>query len=189
MAPQTIHIKGMVCNRCVTTVENTLQEMGHQPVKTSLGESSFIAGETHNPEQLEEKLNSLGFAVLKDKREKVIGEVKELVAEVYSGGYDFPERFRFSELVKQRFQKDYTGISDAFIAGEKKNIEQYIIEYRINKVKELLVYHNCSLSDIAFRLNFTSVAHLSAQFKQQTGLTPSYFRSVKQQKTDTAWRH
>jgi AraC-like DNA-binding protein len=84
-------------------------------------------------------------------------------------------------------QKDYETISDAFIATEKKTIEQYIIEYRINKVKEFLVYSNLTLSDIAFKLNFNSVAHLSTQFKQQTGLTPSFFRDIKKQKAERAF--
>jgi AraC-like DNA-binding protein len=82
-------------------------------------------------------------------------------------------------------QKDYDVVSDAFIATEKKTIEQYIIQFRINKIKEYLVYTDLTLADIAFRLNFSSVAHLSAQFKQQTGLTPSFFKNIRRQKSET----
>ena len=117
----------------------------------------------------------------------MVKEIKQFVAQVYSGDFDFPERFRFSEFVKQKLQKEYDIISDAFIASEKKTIEQYIIDYRINKVKEFLVYSNFTLSDIAFKLNFTSMAHLSAQFKQQTGLTPSFFRDIRKQKAEKAF--
>ena len=187
MEQQTIFIKGMVCRRCVMTVETELQEMGHTPVQLSLGEVSFITNEEHDPAVLEERLSLLGFSLLEDKKAKMVKEVKQLIAEVYSGDFDFPERFRFSELVKQRFQKDYDAISDAFIATEKKTIEQYIIETRINKVKEFLVYSSLTLSDISFKLNFTSVAHLSTQFKQQTGLTPSFFKEIKKQKVGIAF--
>jgi AraC-like DNA-binding protein len=184
MEQQTIFIKGMVCQRCLMTVETELQQMGHTPVKLSLGEVSFIINEAQDHAALEERLSLLGFSLLEDKKTKMTKQVKQLVEEVYSGDFDFPERFRFSELVKQRLQKDYDTISDAFIATEKKTIERYIIEYRINKVKEYLVYSNLILSDIAFKLNFNSVAHLSTQFKQLTGLTPSYFKDIKKQKAE-----
>jgi AraC-like DNA-binding protein len=186
MEPQTIFIKGMVCNRCIMTVETELQQLGHTPVALSLGEVSFIRNEETDDAALEKSLSKLGFRLLEDKKVKMTNQVKQLVEEVYSGDFDFPERFRFSELLKQRLQKDYDAISDAFIATEKKTIEQYIIEYRINKVKEFLVYSNQTLADIAFQLNFNSVAHLSTQFKQHTGLTPSFFKQVKKQKAETA---
>ena len=154
------------------------------PVNISLGEVSFIPNDAQNQEVLQRRLASLGFGLLEDKKVSMTKEVKQLVEEVYSGDFDFPERFRFAELVKQRFQKDYEGISDAFIATEKKTIEQYIIDYRINKVKEFLVYSDLKLADIAFKLNFNSVAHLSSQFKQQTGLTPSYFKEIRRTKLE-----
>jgi AraC-like DNA-binding protein len=184
MEQQTILLKGMVCKRCLLTVENELTEMGHTPVKISLGEVSFISNEVYNPEALEERLTILGFGLLEDKKLTMTKEVKKLVEEVYGGDFDFPERFRFTEFIKQQFQKDYESISDAFIAKEKKTIEQYIIKYRINKVKEFLVYSSLTLTDIAYKLNFNSVAHLSSQFKQQTGLTPSFFKEVKRSKME-----
>ena len=187
MEQQTIFIKGMVCRRCLMTVETELQQMGHTPVKLSLGEVSFIANEAPDHAVLEERLSLLGFGLLEDKKTKMTKEVKQLVEEVYSGDFDFPVRFRFAELVKQQLQKDYDTVSDAFIATENKTIEQHIIEYRINKIKEFLVYSNLTLSGIAFKLNFNSVAHLSTQFKQQTGLTPSFFKESKKQKAETVF--
>ena len=181
MEQQTIFIKGMVCGRCLMTVETELQQLGHTPVKLSLGEVSFIMNEAKDAAMLEERLSRLGFSLLEDKQVKIAKEVQQLVEEVYSGDFDFPERFRFSLFAKERLQKGYDAISDAFIATQKKTIEQYIIEYRINKVKEFLVYSHFTLSDIAFRLNFTSAAHLCRQFKQQTGLTPSFFKEIKNQ--------
>lgn len=177
----------MVCQRCVMTVEAELQNMGHIPLKMSLGEVSYLPTEAHDQEMLESRLATLGFSIVEDSKAKLTKAVKRLIEEVYGGAFDFPDRFRFSDLVKKRCQKDYESISDAFIVTEKETIEQYIIRFRINKVKEYLVYSNLTLSDIAFQLNFSSVAYLSAQFKQQTGLTPSYFREIKKQKAETAF--
>lgn len=176
----------MVCQRCMMSVKEELQNLGHTPVKLSLGEVSYSPTEAHDEFALEQRLASLGFSILEDKKSKLAKDVKALIEEVYSGVFDFPERFRFAELVKQRLQKDYDTISDAFIEVEKKTIEQHMIDFRIGKVKEFLVYTNMTLSDIAFKLNFNSVAHLSTQFKQQTGLTPSYFKEIKKQKAETA---
>ena len=177
----------MVCNRCLMTVKTELQEMGYTPVKLLLGEVSYISNEAQNPAALEERLTSLGFSLLEDKNVKTTKEVKKLLEKVYSGDFDFPDHFRFPNFIKQQFKKDYDAISDAFIATEKKTIEQYIIDLRINKIKEYLVYTNLTLADIAFKLNFNSIAHLSAQFKQQTGLTPSFFKNIKRQKSETTF--
>ncbi len=177
-------IKGMVCNRCVMVVTEVLKEMGHRSVNVRLGEITFSeANYSIDTVQLEERLAIHGFNLLEDRNTKTVNEIKTLVAEVYNGDFDFPEKFRFSDLLHTRLNKVYETARDLFIATEQKTLEQYIIEYRINKVKEFLVYSSLNLADIAFRLNFTSVAHLSAQFKQQTGLTASFFRRIKDQKT------
>ncbi len=173
----------MVCNRCMMVVKNEMENLGHRLVDVSLGEVSFISSaEEPKQHELESRLSLLGFRLLEDKKTKMAKEVKTIIEEVYSGNFDFPDGFRFSRLVAQRLGKDYDAISDAFIAAEKKTIEQYIIDFRINRVKEFLVYTTLTLSDIAFKLNFNSVAHLSTQFKQQTGLTPSFFKEIKKQK-------
>ena len=184
MEQQTIFIKGMVCNRCLMAIETELRQMGYIPTKLSLGEVSFMPNKTHDDTALEERLALLGFSLVEDKNQKIAKEVKQLVEEVYGGDYDFPKRFRFSDLVRHRLQKDYEAVSDAFTAAEKKTIEQYIIEFRIDRTKEYLLYTELTLADIAFRLNFCSVAYLSAQFKQQTGLTPSFFKYISRQKPD-----
>lgn len=181
---QTIFIKGMVCNRCIMTVKAELEQLGYQSVEVALGEASFISPETYNQPELENRLSVRGFTLLEDKNLKVVKEVKSLVDEVYSGDFDFPETFQFSKLLAQRSGKEYESISDVFVATEKKTIGQYIIDFRINKVKELLVYTSLTLADIAFKLNFNSVAHLSKQFKQQTGLAPSFFKEIKKEKKE-----
>lgn len=180
-----LFIKGMVCNRCVMVVNHTLTSLGYMPSDVRLGAVTLPA-DANSPDQslLEKQLAALGFDILEDPQTVLARKCKALVQEVYSGDFDFPVPFRFSALAKERLQTDYDRISDAFVAVEKKTIEQYLIGYRIDKVKEYLVYSNYTLADIAFRLNFTSVGHLSAQFKQQTGLTPSFFKTVKKEKSE-----
>jgi AraC-like DNA-binding protein len=182
MKQQVIFLKGMVCNRCLLSVRNELESLGYTPLDISLGEVNFAGGDVHDSNVLKKRLQNLGFVLMEDKKVAMVTKVKQLIEEVYSGNYDFPTPFRFSELVKQRLHTDYTMASKAFIAAEKITVEQYIIEYRISKVKEFLVYSNFPLSDIAFKFNFNSVAHLSAQFRQQTGLTTSYFKEINKKK-------
>ncbi|HET7897699.1 MAG TPA: AraC family transcriptional regulator [Flavisolibacter sp.] len=180
-----LFIKGMVCNRCMMVIKNELESLGHSPVQIELGVVKIARPEDEiDRTEMERRLTPLGFDLLEDRNEKLVREVKALVHEVYSGEFDFPERFRFTAFARERLSKDYDSVSDVFIALEKKTIEQFMIEFRIDKVKEYLVYSNHTLSEIAFRLNFNSTAHLSAQFKQQTGLTASYFKAIKRQKVE-----
>ena len=178
---QSVFIKGMVCHRCITTVTQELQQLGIEPDEVNLGEVKLAV---HAPftdyDALAVKLGPLGFTVLENKRSKLIKQVKQIAAEVYAGDFDFPHHFRFSDLLAQRLEKEYDFISQQFSAEEGTTIEKFIIDYRIEKIKELLVYTQQTLADISFQLGFSSVAHLSRQFKQQTGLNPSHFKSERQ---------
>jgi AraC family transcriptional regulator len=178
-----LFIKGMVCNRCIHVIQSELQNLGVQTAKVTLGEVTVIKSNTLPDHQtIVERLNSLGFELVEDKKIKLVRDVKKIIEEVYSGNYDFPQGFRLSDLLVSKINKDYNTISAFFSLIEQKTIETFFIEYRIEKVKEFLVYSSLSLSDIAFKLNFSSVAHLSRQFKQYTGLTTSHFRNIKEAK-------
>lgn len=180
---QKVHIKGMVCDRCVSTVKSELENMGLQVTDVSLGEVRFsLTGDNPDIELIDEKLKPLGFSVLIDKRLKLAKDIKALIEEVYSGDFDFSPGFRFSELASKRLQKDYNTISSVFISLEDTTIEKYIINFRIEKAKEFLVYTRQTLTDISFRLGFSSVAHLSRQFKTVTGFNPSHFREIRSDK-------
>ena len=177
---QKFYIKGMVCERCIATVKSQLEDLGLHPDAINLGELIFSATSNNlDTSVLEHKLKLLGFTLLEDKKEKLVKETKALVAEVYGGDFDFPLRFRFSELAAKRLQKDYDAISFVFSSMENITVENYIIDFRIEKIKEFLVYTPQTLADIAFRLGFSSVAHLSRQFKECTGLNPSHFRQLR----------
>lgn len=175
-----ILIKNMLCSRCITVVKSELKEAGFDAAEVSLGEVVItseldVAGKAI----LDDKLKKWGFQLLEDKNASLVSSIKQLVHEVYSGEFDFPYHFRFSDLVSARLGKSYDTISSVFSASESTTLEKYIIDYRLQKVKELLVYSGKSLSEIAFMLGFSSVAHLSRQFKSYTGLNPSYFKNIK----------
>lgn len=175
-----LFIKGMVCQRCIMVVRSELQAIGLIPQKVDLGEVTVISATgTVDTDQVASRLLPLGFQLLEDRKLAVVRQVKELVAEVYSGAFDFPIQFRFSELVAKRISRDYDAVSSLFALTEHKTVEQYIIGYRVEKIKEMLVYSDQTLADIAFQLNYSSVGHLSRQFRQVTGLTPSHFRNIR----------
>jgi copper chaperone CopZ len=177
---QKIYIKGMVCYRCISTVKHELESIGLQLDDISLGEVTLSAGtEITDLNLIREQLKPFGFSLLEDKRARLVTDVKQLVAVIYGGDFDFPEPFRFSTYISEKLQGDYDNISSVFSIREQKTIEKYIIDFRIEKIKEYLVYTPQTLADIAFRLGFSSVAHLSRQFKTFTGFNPSYFKSLQ----------
>jgi AraC-like DNA-binding protein len=176
-----IYIKGMVCDRCILSIREVMKELNLPITHVSLGEVTTVSALTMpDMEALKKKLEPLGFALLEDRKTTLVRELKGLVEAIYSGDYDFPADFRFSDLVVNRFNKDYKVVSNVFSSIEGMTLEKYIIEYRIEKIKELLVYSDDTLSDIAFRLGFSSVAHLSRQFKARTGLNTSHFKEIRQ---------
>ena len=185
MQQQKYYIKGMVCERCIHSVKETFEELGLEVSEVDLGEVTLISSLEIKETLLAERLGLLGFSLLHDKRLKLSKDTKALVAEVYSGNFDFPYDFRFSVLAAKRLHTNYDSISATFSDIEQTTVEKYIIDFRINKIKELLVYTNNTLSEIAFALGFSSVAHLSKQFKSYTGLNPSHFKEVQSNKNTT----
>lgn len=177
----------MVCQRCISAVERQLSAIGIQLDEVALGEVSFAAN-TAAPDLdlIEQKLRKYGFSILEDPRQKMVRSVKQLIAEVYSGDYDFPPAFKFSALLTSRLNKEYEVISAVFSQLENITLEKFTLRYRVEKVKEFLVYSDEKLSDLAFRFGFSSVAHVSNQFKLLTGLTPTHFKEIQKAKSITA---
>ena len=170
-----LHIRGMVCYRCILVIRNELEESGINAVKIDLGEITVTATSQEIEHiRLDERLKMLGFEIMEDRNVKTVKEIKGLVDEVYSGNYEFPLHFRFSDLVRNKLHKDYRSTSEIFARMEQITLEKYIMHYRIEKTRNFLLFTTLALSDIAFKLNYSSVAHLSRQFKQYTGFAPSY---------------
>ncbi|MEI6945687.1 helix-turn-helix domain-containing protein [Paraflavisolibacter sp. H34] len=182
MQHRKYYIRGMVCERCIASVKEALEHLGVEVVAVGLGEVTLAPHAQIPEEQVQERLQSLGFSLLEDKRLRLLKEAKALVAEVYSGSFDFPPGFRFSTLAADRLRVSPDAISTLFSEMEGTTLEKYIIGFRIGKIKELLVYTDRSLADMAFALGFSSVAHLSAQFKSNTGLNPSHFKKIQSSK-------
>jgi AraC-like DNA-binding protein len=128
--------------------------------------------------ELKEGLGQLGFELLDDARKQLIEKIKTLVIRYIHQGEDTERKYNFSQILSSELHKDYSYISHLFSEVEGITIEKYIINQKIEKAKELLAYDQMNLSEIAFHLGYSSVAHLSAQFKKVTGLTPSYFKKI-----------
>jgi AraC family transcriptional regulator len=171
-----LYIKNMVCPRCVSAVERLLQNIGAKPLFVRLGE--VLLQEQLSPEQLallKDQLLPLGFELLDDSLKQQIDQIKTtIISDIH---YQEDKKFNFSEVLADQLNKDYSVLSKLFSETEGITIEQYVINQKIEKVKELLVYNELNLNEISYRLNYSSVAHLSAQFKKVTGLTPTQFKA------------
>lgn len=178
-----LFIKNMVCNRCVMVVRNELENMGLKPVHVTLGEAEIKNDlKPDQKETLRHNLAALGFELLDDKNAKLVEKIKNAIIEIIHYGEDLDNRIKFSKQIEQKVGVDYHQLSTLFSDTEGTTIEKYIILQRIEKVKELLVYNELSLSEIAFKTGYSSVQHLSTQFKKITGLTPSHFKEIKENK-------
>ncbi len=182
MSQTNIYIKNMVCNRCIMVVEGTLQELGIIPVSIKLGEvvlSDKLSDEIR--EKLEKSLQSVGFELIDNRKTRLIEQVKkEIIDLVHNNNNNLKKNL--SDYISSKVHHDYTYISNLFSEVENTTIEKYFIAQKIEKVKELLVYDELNLNEISDMLNYSSTAHLSAQFKKVTGLTPSHFKQIKENK-------
>lgn len=172
----------MVCNRCVMVVKSELEKFGLHPVSVELGEVEISEDlEKEKEHELNEQLLVLGFEIIDDKKKRIVEKVKNLIVELV---HLKDNRFKtnLSDYLVAAIGNDYSYISNLFSLQEVTTIEQYYILQKIERVKELLVYDELSLNEIAFELNYSSASHLSKQFKKVTGLTPTYFKTLKEQK-------
>ena len=172
----------MVCSRCKMVVKDELIKFGVYPTSVELGEVE-IKEELNDKKKdaLNKVLQLFGFDLIDDKKSKLIEKIKNTIVELvhYS---DNQLLINFSEYISSKLHHDYNYMSNLFSEVEGITIEKYFIAQKIEKVKELLKYDELSLSEIADRLGYSSVAYLSNQFKKQTGLTPTFYKSLKQNK-------
>jgi AraC-like DNA-binding protein len=182
-------IKNMVCDRCILTVKSILDRLSLPYHNVTLGEVELTR--RPNKEELktfDSELKKVGFELIESRINKIIEDIKHRVLEYINLGMDAQE-IKLSVFITEKITYDYSYLSDLFSSVEGKTIEQYFIVERIEKVKELLVYDQLSLTEISYQTGFSSVHHLSAQFKKVTGLTPSHFKKVgaaKRQALDKA---
>ena len=179
----TLFIKNMVCGRCKTAVKNIAQKVGIEPLNVELGK--IIVANTPTDEQsmlLASELELVGFELLDDRRQQVIESIKTTIIEIvhYTEGSERWENL--SDTLARHLQKGYGMLSSLFSEVEGMTIEHFNILQKIERVKEFLVYDELTISEIAFQMKYSSVAHLSRQFKKTTGLTPTHFKQMREQK-------
>lgn len=177
-----LYVKNMVCNRCISVVTNEIKKLGYEDAVITMGQVTFLR-ELNKDEQerISKVLGSHGFEIIDDKKSTIIEKIKTLVIDQIHYAND-RLKVNYSTLISDKLAKDYSYLSNLFSEVEGVTIEQYIILQKIERVKELLVYDELSLSQIADDMGYSSVAHLSNQFKKVTGLTPSHFKSIKENK-------
>lgn len=175
-------IKNMVCNRCIMVVQNVFESLGYPPFHIALGEVETINSiDIENIEKLKIKLQNLGFELIDDTKGRIIEKIKNTIVLLIHHNTD-GIKINYSDYIESQLNKDYSYLSSLFSEVEGTTIEKYIIHQKIEKVKELLVYDELTLSEIAFKMGYSNVAYLSSQFKKVTGLTPSHFKQVKENK-------
>ena len=168
----------MVCNRCIVSVSQALERLKLHPIKVSLGEVELDKPPTDKQsDELNYDLKQLGFELLDTKNQKQIEKIKILLIKKVQTS-EVEEHFSISDFISKSMNKDYSSLSRLFSEVEGITIERFFILQKIEKVKELLVYDELNLSETSFKLGYSSVAHLSAQFKKVTGLTPSIFKKL-----------
>ena len=174
-----VYIKNMVCNRCKMVVKSELEQLGLQPLTVELGEVELEEEwTTEEKERVDARLRELGFELIDDKKSRLIERVKNLVIELVHHS-DETLKMNVSDYLMQFIPMEYNYLSNLFSEVEGTTIEKFYIAQRIERVKELLVYDELSLSEIADQMGYSSVAYLSTQFKKVVGLTPSHFKSIK----------
>jgi AraC family transcriptional regulator len=178
----TLYIKNMVCNRCVAAVKQELERQGLHPERVSLGQ--VILKETQITEAQQAKLDAallaLGFERIDDRKARLIESIKKKAIQMIHGSDKLNLKVNWSTVLAEELHYDYSYLSSLFSSVEGITLEQYIIRQKIERVKELLFYDELTLSEIADKLGYSSVAHLSSQFKKVTGFTPSELKKSRE---------
>ncbi len=174
-----LYIKQMVSIRCKMAVETVLNNLGMDYISVELGHvelpNTISIGEQ---EKLKNELEKIGLELVSDKKSVLIEQIKVTIIEMVRGGGDLIKT-NFSYYLSQKLNYDYTYMANVFSEVRATTIENYIIAQKIEHVKEMLIYDELTLTEISYKLNYSSVAHLSNQFKKFTGLTPKSFKNIQ----------
>ncbi|WP_345095616.1 AraC family transcriptional regulator [Flavobacterium chungnamense] len=174
-----LYIKYMVSTRCKMVVKEELRKMGLHFVLVDLGEVEIM--EELNAEKLSELnkgLSVYGLELMDDKKAVLIERIKNVIIEMVHYTDEVP-KVNYSDYISEKLSHDYTYLSNIFSEVKGITIQQFIINHKIERAKELILYDELNLTEISYILNYSSVAHLSNQFKKVTGLSPSHFKLLK----------
>ena len=172
----------MVCSRCKMVVKSDLEKLGLQLLSVDLGEVELIHPISElQKNEVQKQLKIFGFELIDDKKSRTIEKVKTLIIDlVHHKNNEI--NTNLSDYLSSQLLQDYNTISNLFSEVENITIEKYFINQKVEKIKEMLIYDEMNLSEIAFLLNYSSIAHLSNQFKKVTGFSPTYFKQLKNKK-------
>ena len=179
-----LYIKYMVSLRCKMVVQEELNKLGLNYVAVDLGIAEILEDITESQrKQLKESLLKSGLELLEDKRAILIEKIKNVIVEMIHYSDELPKQ-NYSDYISEKLGYDYTYLANTFSEVKGITIQQYIILHKIEKVKELLLYDELNLTEISYRLHYSSVAHLSNQFKKITGLSPSFYKQLKEKRNE-----
>lgn len=172
----TLYVKNMVCGRCILVVQSELEKLGFELISVDLGEVKLKDISHAEKMKIASHLEKFGFEILDDATSRLIQKIKLVLIDlVQNKNNDI--NLNLSDYLKNNLAQDYSKISNLFSEVEGISIEKYFINLKIERVKELIVYDELSFTEIANILNYSSVAHLSNQFKKATGMTPTQFKN------------
>ena len=183
MSESTLHIRNMVCNRCIRVVSEEMDKLGYHISSIELGNVVLREKlEEEDRKKIAKVLGENGFELIDGRKGWLVNRIKTLIIEYVHHGLEIPASQNLSDYLVSELGHDYSYMSHLFSSMEGITIEKYLIHQKIEKTKELLVYDELTLNEIALRLDYSSVQHLSSQFKKVTGLTPSHFKKLKDNK-------
>lgn len=172
----------MVCSRCIMVVKDNIEQAGFHPLQMELGEVELQEElDKDQLQHLDHQLKQFGFELIDDRKSRMIEKIKNIIVELVHHS-DEAVHTNLSDYIASKIHQEYNYISNLFSEIEGITIEKYFIAQKVEKIKELLVYDELSISEIADKMGYSSVAYLSNQFKKHTGLTPSFYKSMKEHK-------
>ena len=176
----TIYIKNMVCIRCKMVVSAELTHLGLQYTNVDLGQADIIGDISRaQHEQIRTDLLLSGLELIEDVKSILIERIKKIIIELVHSSEEEPLPVNLSVHLSQQLHHNYTYMANIFSETQGHTIEKFLIEHKIERVKELLFYNDLNLTQIAYKMHYSSAAHLCTQFKKTTGLTPSHFKELK----------
>jgi AraC-like DNA-binding protein len=174
-----LQIKHMVSNRCKMAVKTELKRIGLHPISINLGEIEILESITvEQRNELKKALLDAGLELIDSKRAIMVERIKNIIIEMIHHS-DESIKQNFSDYLSEKTNRNYTYLANLFSETEGITIEQFIISHKIERIKELIIYDELNISEIAWKMNYCSVAHLSYQFKKITGLSPSRYKQLK----------
>ncbi len=177
-----LHIKYMVSQRCKMIVKEALKELGVHFIMVELGEAEIMEEISEaQREHLKTVLLNSGLELMDDKRTILIEKIKSIVIELVHFTENLPT-INYSDFISEKLGYNYNYLSNLFSDVKGMTIQQFIINHKVERIKELIIYGELTMSEIAWKMNYSSVAHLSNQFKKITGASPSHFKQLKEKR-------